>query len=105
MLTDVWSKSFDVIATIIVFTKTGDLRAVSKRIFVSCSASILTLLPGHAMLPSCISSYLRLYHRAILGYSTAFYPMFLILMTWICIKLHDRNFMKSDSVYVMETVS
>ena len=104
MLTDVWSKSFDVIATIIVFTKAGDLRAVSKRIFVSYRAFNLDFVT-HAMLPSCISSYLRLYHRAILGYSTAFYPMFLILMTWICIKLHDRNFMKSDSVYVVETIS
>ena len=44
------------------------------------------------MPPFCISSKLTLYHRAILGYITAFYPMLLILVTWICIELHDRNF-------------
>ena len=37
-------------------------------------------------------SYLRLYHRAILGYITAFYPLFSIVLTWICNELHDRNF-------------
>ena len=42
--------------------------------------------------PFCVSSNLSLYHRAILGYITAFYPMLLIVVTWICIELHDRNF-------------
>ena len=45
------------------------------------------------MPPFCVSKDLRLYHRAILRYINAFYPMLLIIIiTWICIELHDRNF-------------
>ena len=52
---------------------------------------ILTFM-SNAVPPFCVSSNLSLYHRAILGYITAFYPMMLIVVTWICIELHDRNF-------------
>ena len=47
---------------------------------------------SNAVPPVCVSSNLSLYHRAILGYITAFYPLLLIVVTWICIELHDRNF-------------
>ena len=40
----------------------------------------------------CISSRLKPTHTALLGYSTAFYPLMLVLLTCICIELHDRNF-------------
>ena len=42
--------------------------------------------------PFCVSSKLQFVHISFLEYLTAFYPLFLILLTWICIKLHDRNF-------------
>ena len=48
---------------------------------------------GHYFLPPyCLSSKLKFIHGAYLGYISAFYPPLLILLTWICIELHGRNF-------------
>jgi hypothetical protein len=44
------------------------------------------------MPPICISSKLKPLHFALLGYFSIFYPMALIFLTWLLIKLHDRNF-------------
>ena len=40
----------------------------------------------------CISSQLRPIHVFSLGYFSAFYPFLLILLTWLCVELHGRNF-------------
>ena len=42
--------------------------------------------------PFCVSSRLLPTHIELLDYSTIFYPLLLIFLTCICIKLHDRNF-------------
>ena len=42
--------------------------------------------------PFCVSSSLQVIHIVFLGYISAFYPLILIGITWICIKLHSRNF-------------
>ena len=42
--------------------------------------------------PFCISSKLKSFHFALFGYISIFYPIILILVTWLFIKLHDRNF-------------
>ena len=42
--------------------------------------------------PFCISSQLRPFHIFSLGYISAFYPFLLILLTWLCVELHGRNF-------------
>ena len=42
--------------------------------------------------PFCISSKLKPFHFALLGYISIFYPIILILFTWLLIELHDRNF-------------
>ena len=42
--------------------------------------------------PICITSQLKSIHITLLGYISAFYPLFLIVVTWICIALHDNNF-------------
>ena len=84
-----WGKIFDDLATLI-FTKTGNTRAVTKLILVLYGIFDLDFI-SNAVPPFCISKDFRLYHRAILGYITAFYPMLLIIITWICIELHDRN--------------
>ena len=83
-------KLYDELSTVI-FTKTGNTRAVTKVILVLYGIFNLDFI-SYAVPPFCVSKDLRLYHRAILGYITAFYPMMLILITWICIELHDRNF-------------
>ena len=44
------------------------------------------------MPPFCISSKIKPLHFALLGYFSIFYPMVLILLTWLLIKLHDHNF-------------
>ena len=42
--------------------------------------------------PFCVSSKLQFIHISLLEYLPAFYPLCLILLTWICVELHDRNF-------------
>ena len=88
--TDTWGKSFDELPTVI-FTKTGNTRAVTKVILVLYGIFDLDFI-SHAVPPFCVSKDLRLYHRVFLGYIRAFYPMVLIIITWVCIELHDRNF-------------
>ena len=41
--------------------------------------------------PFCLSTAVKPLHIALFDYITVFYPLFLILLTWICVKLHDRN--------------
>ena len=42
--------------------------------------------------PFCVSSHIKTIHALALEYLVAFYPIFLILFTYVCIKLHDNNF-------------
>jgi len=42
--------------------------------------------------PFCVSPNLTNLHAFALEYIEAFYPLILILLTYICIKLHDHNF-------------
>ena len=42
--------------------------------------------------PFCISNSLKPFHVGLLGYISILYPICLIILTWICIELHDRNF-------------
>ena len=42
--------------------------------------------------PFCVSSHIKTIHALALEYLVAFYPIFLILITYVCIKLHDNNF-------------
>ena len=42
--------------------------------------------------PFCISKNLQILHVVLLGYLSAFYPLCLVLLTWVCVELHDRNF-------------
>ena len=39
----------------------------------------------------CVSSSIETVHALALEYLVAFYPIFLILITYVCIKLHDNN--------------
>ena len=42
--------------------------------------------------PFCVSSNIKTVHALTMEYIVAFYPIFLILITFLCIKLHDNNF-------------
>ena len=46
----------------------------------------------HVLPPFCISPKLKLIHITFLYYVSAFYPLVLICITWICIELHFRGF-------------
>lgn len=41
--------------------------------------------------PFCVSSHLKIIHIVFLSYVSAFYPICLIGITWLCIELHSRN--------------
>ena len=42
--------------------------------------------------PFCVSSKLQIIHLQLLGFISTVYPMFLIFLTWVFIKLRDHNF-------------
>ena len=42
--------------------------------------------------PFCISSKLQTIHIILLEYISAVYSLCLVVLTWICVELHDRNF-------------
>ena len=42
--------------------------------------------------PYCLSNKLKFIHITAFGYISAFYPILLIFLTWVCIELHGRNF-------------
>ena len=42
--------------------------------------------------PFCVSSNIKTVHALTLEYLVGFYPVFLILITYACMKLHDNNF-------------
>lgn len=45
-----------------------------------------------ALPPFCVSSKLKFNHIVLFGYISAFYPILLILLTWMCVELHGRNY-------------
>ena len=56
---------------------------------------IFNLYFGHhinILPPYCLSKHLKFIHLAILGYISAFYPIALIFLTWLCVEQHGRNF-------------
>ena len=42
--------------------------------------------------PICLSSKVKQIHIALLEYISVFYPICLVLLTWICVHLHGNNF-------------
>ena len=76
---------------LVLYTESGKLRSMSKLILVLYGTFNLDSI-HHALPPFCISTHLKPVHRNLLGYTSAFYPLFLIFLTWFCIKLHENNF-------------
>ena len=85
------------------FAFNGEDLNVSRRMFILNNESelfrkiILTIYDVwnlqffHALVPPfCISSSLKPFHAALFGYISIFYPIFLIVFTWICISLHNN---------------
>ena len=68
---------------------TGFSYVAFKVLLVLCG--IWTLDFFHFVIPPfCVSSNIKTVHALALEYVVAFYPIFLILLTYVCIKLHDN---------------
>ena len=75
----------------VVYTEERELRSVSKFILTLYGTFNLDFF-RYALPPFCISTHLTPLQRIFLGYISAFYPLVLIFLTWLCIELHDYNF-------------
>ena len=75
----------------VVYTESGALRPLSKVILTLYGTFNLDLLRD-TFPPFCISAHLKPVHRLLLGYISVVYPLLLIALTWLCIRLHDNNF-------------
>ena len=73
------------------YEEKGKIRPVSKILLTLYGVFNLDFV-RYAIPPFCISSKLIPIHVAFMGYISAIYPFLLIIITWLCIKLHDRNF-------------
>ena len=75
----------------LIITDQWDLRLDMK--IVLALYQVLNLDLGQIFLvPYCVSNKLKFIHIAFIGYISAFYPILLIFLTWICVELHGRNF-------------
>ena len=70
---------------------TGFLYVALKVLLVLCGIWSLDFFRS-VIPPFCVSSNIKMVHALALEYLVAFYPIFLILITYVCIKLHDNNF-------------
>ena len=70
---------------------TGFLYVALQVLLVLCGIWSLDFF--RSVIPAfCASSSIKTVHALALEYLVAFYPIFLILITYACIKLHDNNF-------------
>ena len=69
---------------------TGFLHVALKVLLVLCGIWSLDFFRS-VVPPFCVSN-IKTVHALALEYLVAFYPIFLIIITYICIKLHDNNF-------------
>ena len=74
-----------------VITDHRDLRLDMKIVFSFYQIFNLNFYQN-LLAPYCVSNKLKFIHIAFLGYISAFYPILLICLTWICVELHGRNF-------------
>ena len=70
---------------------TGIPYVVLKALLVLCGIWSLDFFRS-VIPPFCVSSNIKTIHALALEYLVAFYPIFLVLITYLCIKLHDNNF-------------
>ena len=70
---------------------TGFIHVALKVLLVLCGIWSLDFFRS-VITPFCVSSNIKTVHALALEYLVAFYPIFLIIITYVCIKLHDNNF-------------
>ena len=74
-----------------IYTERGHLRL--DMLIIHILYGVFNLDFFQFLKPSmCINSQLKSIHIAFLGYISVFYPIILIILTWLCVELHGRNF-------------
>ena len=73
-------------------TKDGHIRLLDMKIAHLVYAMFNLDFFLYVLPPFCISSKLKFYHVMLFGYISAFYPIILIFLTWLCVELHGRNY-------------
>ena len=74
------------------FTTEGDVRLDMKILGTFYGLFSHLDVFQYVLPPLCLSSKLRQIHVVLLGYISVFYPIFLIVLTWVCVHFHDNNF-------------
>ena len=71
---------------------TGFIHVALKVLLVLCGIWSLDFFRS-VITPFCVSSNIKTVHALALEYLVAFYPIYVsLLITYVCIKLHDNNF-------------
>ena len=85
-------ESVDSVFSYIKFTDSGTTLRIGTKILLTIYGVFNLDFFHYVLSPFCISSHLRPIHIFAFGYISAFYPFLLILLTWLCVELHGRNF-------------
>ena len=76
----------------IKYTDAGETLRLGTKILLNLYGVFNLDFFHYVLPPFCLSSKLRPIHIFSLGFISAFYPFLLILITWLCVELHDLNF-------------
>ena len=74
-----------------IFTKYGHTRLDMKIVQIIYSFFNQLDIFRYVLPPTCLNSKLKLIHVYFFSYISVFYPILLIILTWICVNLHDNN--------------
>ena len=77
-----------------IFTENGNVKSNMKIIdsFYGMFNQMDEIIFQYLLPPLCLSTKFKQLHIFFLGYISVFYPVFLIVLTWVCVSLHDYNF-------------
>ena len=77
-----------------IFAENGNVKSNVKIIdsFYGLFNQMDEIIFQYVLPPLCLSTKLKQFHIFFLGYISVFYPVFLIVLTWVCVSLHDYNF-------------
>ena len=75
----------------ILFTE-QKIPRIGTKILITLSSIWNLDFMHHIIPPFCISSQLKPFHLECLNWISIFYPLCLMLLTYTCVELHDRNF-------------
>ena len=77
----------------LIFTNEGDIRLDMKILHTFYGLFNQVDIFHYVLPPLCLSSNLKQIHVVFLvGYISVLYPIVLIFLTWVCVRLHDYNF-------------